>query len=100
MKRIAACLMALLCAPLFAQESGHLNRTIEMLEGGKPVFGLFTSDFSLTNAQSLAGSDLDFIFIDMEHSPLDIETLRGFLLGMTDKARILESVATVAEDRA
>ena len=83
-------LAALLCMPLFAQESGHLNRTIETLESGKPVFGLFTSDLSLTNARALAGSDLDFIFIDMEHSPFDTETLRAFLLGMTDKARILE----------
>ena len=86
----AGSLAALLCMPLFAQESGHLNRTIETLESGKPVFGLFTSDLSLTNARALAGSDLDFIFIDMEHSPFDTETLRAFLLGMTDKARILE----------
>lgn len=85
-----ASLMAIVCLPLYAQESGHLNRSIETLEDGKPVFGLFTSDFSLTNARALAGSDLDFIFVDMEHSPFDIETLRVFLLGMTDKARILE----------
>ena len=85
-----ASLIALVCLPLFAQESGHLNRTIATLEDGKPVFGLFTSDFSLTNARALAGSDLDYIFIDMEHSPFDTETLRAFLLGMTDKARILE----------
>ncbi len=85
-----ASLIALVCLPLFAQESGHLNRTIATLEDGNPVFGLFTSDFSLTNARALAGSDLDYIFIDMEHSPFDTETLRAFLLGMTDKARILE----------
>lgn len=90
MTRLAACLLALACPPLLAQESGHLNRTIETLEDGKPVFGLATSDLSLTNAQALAGSALDFIIIDMEHSPFDAETLRAFLLGMTDKARILD----------
>lgn len=79
--------------PLLAQESGHLNRTIETLEAGKPVFGLFTSDFSLTNARALAGAELDFIFIDMEHSPFDTETLRVFLLGMIDKARVLEKAS-------
>ena len=79
-----------MCLPLFAQESGHLNRTIESLEDGKAVIGLATADFSLTNARALAGSDLDFIFIDMEHSPFDPEALRTFLLGMTDKARMLE----------
>lgn len=90
LRHFGAGVMAAACMPLFAQETGHLNRTIETLEDGKPVFGLFTSDFSLTNARALAGSDLDFVFIDMEHSPFDTETLRAFLLGMTDKARILE----------
>ncbi|MFQ6004830.1 MAG: HpcH/HpaI aldolase/citrate lyase family protein [Woeseia sp.] len=90
LRLFGASLTAIVCIPLMAQESGHLNRAIETLEDGQPVFGLFTSDFSLTNARALAGSDLDFIFIDMEHSPFDTETLRTFLLGMTDKARILE----------
>jgi 4-hydroxy-2-oxoheptanedioate aldolase len=62
----------------------RLNRTIQTLEEGHPVFGLFTANLSLQNARALATSDLDFIFIDMEHSPFDMETLRTFLLGMQD----------------
>lgn len=73
-----------------AQDDLHLNRTIETLADGKPAFGLFSGDFSLANARALAASDLDFVFIDMEHSPLDLETLQAFLLGMTDKGRLLE----------
>lgn len=73
-----------------AQEDLHLNRTIETLEAGKPAFGIFSGDFSLANARALATSELDFIFIDMEHSPFDLETLQAFLLGMTDKARVLK----------
>ena len=69
----------------------RLNRTIETLEQGQPVFGLFTANHSQQNARALAASDLDFIFIDMEHSPLDMETLRNFLLGMTDARRIAEN---------
>ena len=68
----------------------RLNRTIETLEEGLPVFGLFTANLSQQNARALATSDLDFIFIDMEHSPFDMETLRTFLLGMIDAARIVE----------
>jgi len=71
-----------------AADGIRLNRTIELLESGSPVFGLFTADFSLTNARALALSGLDYIIVDMEHSPLDVETLRTFLLGMTDKATI------------
>ena len=73
-----------------AQDSLHLNRTIETLAAGKPAFGLFSGDFSLANARALATSDLDFVFIDMEHSALDLETLQAFLLGMTDKGRLIE----------
>lgn len=95
MKTSAALLLSLACFSLncpdaVAQENLHLNRTIETLADGKPAFGIFSGDFSLANARALATSDLDFIFIDMEHSPYDLETLQEFLLGMTNKERILE----------
>lgn len=79
----AALAFLLPVVPLGAQEL-RLNRTIETLESGKPVFGLATGNFSLVNARSLAVSDLDFIIIDMEHSPLDFETLQTFILGMVN----------------
>lgn len=73
-----------------ADDHTRLNRTIETLESGKPAFGIFTGNFSLANARGLARSELDFLFIDMEHTAFDMETLQTFLVGMTDKARILE----------
>lgn len=73
---------------LTAQQQRRLNRTIETLEAGKPVFGLATGDFSLVNARALAATDLDFVIIDMEHSPLDIETLQRFVLGMINTRSI------------
>ena len=57
----------------------RLNRTIELLAQGEPTFGIFSGDRSLNNARSLARSNLDFVLIDMEHGPLDFETLRIFL---------------------
>ena len=94
-------LLSLLAAPmllsggdaLHAQEM-RLNRTIETLEAGHPVFGLATGTFDLTNARSLATSDLDFVIIDMEHSPFDIETARTFLLGMVDVGRAVQKGST------
>jgi len=90
---LAAAVVAALFASLAAgpAEGQRLNRAVEVLEAGHPVFGLFTANFSLQNARYLAASDLDFLFIDMEHAPLDMETLRAFLLGMTDKRRIAET---------
>lgn len=87
--------LALLMAPGSAAEplagqDTRLNRSIETLESGHPVFGLATSNFSLTNARALATSELDFIIMDMEHGPYDVETLRTFLLGMVDVRRAVE----------
>jgi 4-hydroxy-2-oxoheptanedioate aldolase len=73
---------------LHAQEP-RLNKTIELLESGQPAFGILSFDYSLNNARSLARSGLDFVIIDMEHAPYDVERLRTFLLGMTDKRSIL-----------
>jgi 4-hydroxy-2-oxoheptanedioate aldolase len=71
-----------------AQDGVRLNRTIELLEAGRPTFGVLSSDYSIANAQTIARSDLDFIIIDMEHFPFNVETLQQFLLAMTDKRLI------------
>ena len=68
----------------------RVNKLIELFEKDEPGFGVLSFDYSLNNARSLATSGLDFVFIDMEHAPFDVERLREFLLGMTDKRTILE----------
>ncbi|MBC54995.1 MAG: hypothetical protein CMQ34_14295 [Gammaproteobacteria bacterium] len=80
--------VGLAAAPALAQDDVRLNRSIQTLENGDPVFGLFTGNFSLANARGLARSGLDYILIDMEHTAYDMETLQAFLLGLTDKAAI------------
>ncbi|MBT8145896.1 MAG: hypothetical protein KJN90_03535, partial [Gammaproteobacteria bacterium] len=72
-----------------AQTDARLNRLIELFENDQPAFGLLSFDYSLNNARSMASSGLDFILIDMEHAPFDVERLRQFLLGMTNKRSIL-----------
>lgn len=71
-----------------AQDNVRLNRSIETLAKGQPIFGLFTADFSPANARALARSNLDYLFIDLEHTAFSMETLQQFLLGMTDKQAI------------
>ena len=70
--------------------SQRVNKLIELFENDEPGFGVLSFDYSLNNARSLATSGLDFVFIDMEHAPFDVERLREFLLGMTNKRSILE----------
>ena len=76
----------------FAQGSDdvRLNRAIELLSGGEPAFGVFSADYSMRNARTLARSNLDFVIFDMEPFPFDVERLNGFLLGMTSKRLIHE----------
>ena len=80
-----------LSSDTFAQSGDtRINKLIELLENDQPAFGILSFDYSLNNARAMASSDLDFVFIDMEHAPFDVERLRLFLLGMTNKRSIVE----------
>lgn len=75
---------------VLAQEGPRLNKLIALFENDQPAFGILSFDYSLNNARAMASSGLDFVFIDMEHAPFDVERLRVFLLGMTNKRSINE----------
>ena len=80
-----------LSATSLAQTDGtRMNRLIELFENDEPAFGILSFDYSLNNARSMASSGLDFVFVDMEHAPFDVERQRLFLLGMTNKRSIME----------
>jgi 4-hydroxy-2-oxoheptanedioate aldolase len=86
----AALLVAILLSPVGAQESVHLNPVIAKLAAGKTVYGLInTGDLSLANARETTRAPVDFVYADMEHSPLDFPGLAIFLAGLTDKAAIV-----------
>jgi 4-hydroxy-2-oxoheptanedioate aldolase len=70
----------------YAQAPVHLNRIIEQLAQGQVAFGVSNEDMSLENARMLATEDLDWVYIDYEHAPMNFETLRMFLVGMIDRA--------------
>jgi len=78
-------------ATLLAQEARlHLNPVVAKLAAGKTVYGLINAgDLSLANARETARAPVDFVYADMEHSPLDFPGLSTFLLGMIDKATIV-----------
>jgi len=71
-------------------EPRHLNPVIEKLAAGKPFFGVQTGDLSLENARSLARAEIDYVYLEMEHGPMDFEGLHHFTVGMIDKAAILK----------
>lgn len=64
----------------------HLNPAIEKLAAGKPVFGAIISDFSMASARQWARSGADYVWLDMEHQPLNLETLSQFLAFSNDRS--------------
>jgi len=76
---------------LYAQSAPkHLNPVIEKLAAGKPFVGVQTGDLSLENARALARADIDYVYLAMEHGPMDFDGLHRFTVGMIDKATILK----------
>ncbi len=73
-----------------APSAPRLNRYIELMEAKKPAFGVFSSIVSTRNGAAIASSGLDFVIVDLEHSPFDPTRLEGYLLGMVSKTEILK----------
>jgi 4-hydroxy-2-oxoheptanedioate aldolase len=74
---------------LAAQQVRHLNPVIEKLAAGQPFIGFQTSDVSPENARAMARAEADYVYVDMEHTPLDFRALNQFAIGMVDKATAL-----------
>ncbi len=72
------------------QQRVRLNRLIEMFEAGESPTGIFAFNPTLRSAAALTSSGLDFVILDLEHTPFGMEHLETYLLSLTDKARILE----------
>ena len=75
---------------LAAQDVKHLNPVIEKLAAGKPIIGFQTGDLTMGNARTMARADADYVYVDMEHTPLDFPGLNQFAMGMVDKATALK----------
>ena len=93
--------MAALCALLGRGVVGQLpalshakgNKAIAKLAYGKTVYGVLTQDLSRENARILGRRDTDFVYVDMEHSPLNMDALAKFVAAMNDKAYTVKNGA-------
>ncbi|MHC4475026.1 MAG: HpcH/HpaI aldolase family protein [Planctomycetota bacterium] len=80
----------------------HLNKVIDKLERDRLVTGIWVSSLHPVTAislsrfnrgptyeQSVTKPMIDFILIDMEHEPFDVEALRNFLLACNSRRDVL-----------
>jgi len=88
---IVATLLLRASAPSAQQPYVHLNPAIEKLASGQPIIGTQTDDMSLQNCHSLARLEMDYVYVDMEHGPLNLEGLAFCRAAMVDKAYALKN---------
>ena len=93
MAALCALLAVELSAQLPALSPAHLNPVIAKLGSGKTVYGVLTQDLSRENARILGRRDTDFVYVDMEHSPLNMDALANFVAAMNDKAHTVKNGA-------
>ena len=90
---IAACVLlaGTLSAQLVPLSHAHVNPAIEKLAAGKTIFGILTGDISRENARAAARLDTDFVFVDMEHTPFNMDALANFVAALNDKAHTAQT---------
>ena len=62
----------------------RINRAIEMLEKGQPIYYTQTSGGGYEEGKKLAQTPSDYITYDMEHAAYDMVSLRAFMRGLVD----------------
>ena len=90
---IVSAIAAVMSSEPAAQAPVHLNPVIAKLATGEAFVGVNTGDLSLENARSLARAPIDYVYVDMEHTPLDISGLHMFNIGMIDKAAAVKKAS-------
>jgi len=62
----------------------RINRIIELLENGQPVYYTSTHIFTYENGKNMAQTWADYIRLDSEHGPFDLVGIDAFMHGLVD----------------
>ena len=76
---LVLCAVCLFVSPLAAQERWE-NPVRKLLNEGKPVIGATITVGSVDVAAQAANMGFDFLWVEMEHSPISLETYRNMVL--------------------
>ncbi len=60
----------------------RINRAVELLERGQPVYCDLVGELSYDSGTRLAGTWADYLTVDLEHHPFDIARLHDFMRGL------------------
>ena len=62
----------------------RINKAIELLQQGQPVFATYARDLSYEGGKALARTWADWIRVNMEHNGFDLPGLSAFMRGLAD----------------
>jgi len=62
----------------------RINRAVELLEAGQPVYYTGVHDLSYASGKEAAQTWADYLLVEMEHFPFDPVGLRAFMQGVVD----------------
>lgn len=74
----------------------RINRAIELLEQGQPIYYVGTSEVTYDAGREMAGTWADYINVSMEHGTLDLPGLAAFMRGLKDGGPTRSGHATPA----
>ena len=78
-------------SPVVDDSEPHLNRVVELMKTKQPALGIFSWDLSTRTAAWVASAKkMDFVVIDLEHSPYDVSRLETYLMALLDKRQLLQ----------
>ncbi|MCS7207380.1 MAG: aldolase/citrate lyase family protein [Dehalococcoidia bacterium] len=63
---------------------GRVNRAIDLLEKGLPVFTTGTKELTYANGKRMAQTWADYLTVDLEHATFDLAGLDAFMRGLVD----------------
>jgi 4-hydroxy-2-oxoheptanedioate aldolase len=81
---LVACVTGLGAQSGAPAKPARINRAIEMLEKGQPIYYTQTSGGGYEEGKKLAQTPSDYITYDMEHAAYDMPALRAFMRGLVD----------------
>ncbi|MBM3262591.1 MAG: hypothetical protein FJY97_04085 [candidate division Zixibacteria bacterium] len=63
----------------------RINRAIELLEQGQPVYYTGVGDLSYDGGRAEAGTHADYLLVEMEHGLFNLTALEAFMRGLADE---------------
>jgi 4-hydroxy-2-oxoheptanedioate aldolase len=73
-----------LAQPAASWTPSRINKVVELWEAGQPAYYQQISDYGFDECRAIAGTTADYISINMEHSYVDVKSLRECMRGLVD----------------